>query len=380
LTGEIGTSTRRYPGEETLEAAGFPALVHVTEGRPELPLVVIVPGAGHLARVAYGHPEGDPRDFVAHWLAERGHTVLAASYPLEHAVYGAVHPDFGLRDWGRQVAELADGVVAAHGLGREIIVLAWSMAGGVCLGLTEAAEGRGLSVRLFCGVAATSPLPLQSPGLVDALRAARRKSGMGSIDFYLRRQPGLHSFLDDVAERSAWTRREVVPREQYLAEWIGHGPIGLWGTPIRSRGGAWVEDMGAALDDLGTVEYHLAPPIGLVMDDGPSDERHALADRAMWSPYLVTAVRRLVHGGADPQRLGRRTWLRLRDLVLEAPDRLTLTVPGNHFVLLGEPGARAVAEGVLELDRRLAQIGREAADILGAQGADVPQGGPGGRD
>jgi hypothetical protein len=376
LIGEIGTSPRRYPGEEIREAAGFPALVHVSEGRAGLPLVVIVPGAGHLARVAYGHPEGDPRDFVAHWLAERGHTVLSASYPLEHAVYESVHPDFGLRDWGRQVAELADGVVAERGLVREVIVLGWSMAGGVCLALTEAAGARGLAVRLFCGVAATSPLPLQSPGLLGALRAARRPSGMGSIDFYLGREPGLHSFLDDVAERSAWTRREIVSRERYLSEWIGHGPIGLWGSPIRSRGGAWVEDMGAALDDLGTVEYHLAPPIGLVMDDGPSDERHALADRAMWSPYLVTAVRRLVHGGADPRALGRRRWLRLRDLVLEAPERLSLTVPGNHFLLLGEPGARAVAEGVLELDRRLTEVRREAAEILGTTEADVPQSGP----
>jgi hypothetical protein len=66
----------------------------------------------------------------------------------------------------------------------------------------------------------------------------------------------------------------------------------------------------------------------------------------------------------------------LRDLVLEAPERLSLTVPGNHFLLLGEPGARAVAEGVLELDRRLTEVRREAAEILGTTEADVPQSGP----
>lgn len=61
---------------------------------------MFVPGAGHLGRIAYGHPEGDPRDFVAHWVAQSGLPFLAVSYPLDNPVYETLHPEFDVARLG----------------------------------------------------------------------------------------------------------------------------------------------------------------------------------------------------------------------------------------------------------------------------------------
>jgi hypothetical protein len=53
---------------------------------------VFLPGGGHLARVAYGHPGRRPDDFLDQWLAWRGHSLLALSYPTDHPVTGTTCP------------------------------------------------------------------------------------------------------------------------------------------------------------------------------------------------------------------------------------------------------------------------------------------------
>jgi hypothetical protein len=39
-------------------------------------------------------------------------------------------------------------------------------------------------------------------------------------------------------------------------------------------------------------------------------------------------------------------WARARDLIVNAPDRLTVTLAGNHLFFLGEAGARRTAEAL----------------------------------
>src|SRR3979411_840362 len=48
---------------------------------PNAPLVVFLPGAAHVGRVAYGHNGARPEDFLDFWLAQVGYGLLALSYP-----------------------------------------------------------------------------------------------------------------------------------------------------------------------------------------------------------------------------------------------------------------------------------------------------------
>src|SRR5690348_7393484 len=121
--------TQLDSGEELCTAGGFPALIHFRGGTPGRPLVVFVTGGGVLARIAYGHGDARPEDFLVHWLHRAGYSSFATSYPLGHPVFPQAYPAFTVRDWAAQTAELARSVVSEHGLSSNILVLAWSMAG-----------------------------------------------------------------------------------------------------------------------------------------------------------------------------------------------------------------------------------------------------------
>ncbi|WP_058524594.1 hypothetical protein [Legionella birminghamensis] len=63
-------------------------------------MVVFVPGDSHLARISYGFPKGNEKDFLAYWLNKEGYSFLGISYPLENPVYTQVYPKFSIHDWG----------------------------------------------------------------------------------------------------------------------------------------------------------------------------------------------------------------------------------------------------------------------------------------
>ena len=51
-------------GEALRVVEGVPHIVYHRSAGGDCPLAVFLPGGGHLARVAYGHPGSEPRDFI----------------------------------------------------------------------------------------------------------------------------------------------------------------------------------------------------------------------------------------------------------------------------------------------------------------------------
>jgi hypothetical protein len=93
--------------DETVEAgSGFPALVRFEKNEAGAPLAVFITGGGVFARIAYGHPEGRPSDFLCHWLKEAGYSTLALTYPLGAPPFGQAWPTFTVTDWAEQSAEI----------------------------------------------------------------------------------------------------------------------------------------------------------------------------------------------------------------------------------------------------------------------------------
>jgi hypothetical protein len=148
-----------YPGESVQMSAGSPALVKFIRGEPTKPLVVLIPGAAHTARIFYGgHPGGRETDFVAYWLKQLGFNVLAISYPIhtESPVMDMAVPGFGILDWGRQGALLAKDVIEREHLSNHVVIIGWSMGGRILGPFMQSAASAGLTVDLFVSFSATS--------------------------------------------------------------------------------------------------------------------------------------------------------------------------------------------------------------------------------
>ena len=114
-----------YEGERLESVAGIttlfkylPSTLEAEVKGKQKPLIVFIPGAAHLARIAYGGHSGyRPEDFLAYWLNKEGFDVLAVSYPLETqpAIVPPEYPDFRIPTWGEQAAKTARLIVDEHG-------------------------------------------------------------------------------------------------------------------------------------------------------------------------------------------------------------------------------------------------------------------------
>jgi hypothetical protein len=59
------------------------------------------------------------------------------------------------------------------------------------------------------------------------------------------------------------------------------------------------------------------------------------------------------------------SWSRARDLIVGAPERLTVTLPGNHLFFVGEAGAPRTVEAVANLRVEAAAIVAGCDEIVG---------------
>ena len=341
---------RLHPGEAIRTAAGFPALVRFAGGAAGQPLVVFVTGGGVLARIAYGLPDTRPQDFLAHWLGDAGYPFLAVSYPLGHPVFPSIHPDFTVRDWAAQTAELARAVTDANGLPRTVLVLAWSMAGRIALPLGVAMRRLGLDIGLFVTMAATPPLPNLLPAL-DGLQMDRHGLAEAHTSFV----PWLTRCLEDQSARAG---DAVIAASEFVDGCTGNFPINLAATPLRYRQGRFVADAAEDDADTGARDIGGFPPLAVITHASALDARHALADQANWSPFLVQGLlTALMRTCPDCTKLPAPTWEAIAAQVRAAPDRLSVTLPGNHLFFVGAAGARATVEALALLQARSSDLG-----------------------
>ena len=340
-----------YPGEEMLATNGIETLNYFKAGAPGKPLMIFVPGGFHLARVAYGYPGGNERDFLAYWLGKRGYSFLGASYPTGNKVYSKVYPEFSIRDWGQQVAAVAKHYVDRNGLSGEVIVLGWSAGGQIAQSVYEACEAAGLNMTLYVSLASTPPIPLlrAAPGAIF-----KAPNGLSAA-------PQLYDlFKRYVVAQDAMNGHTIIPWDRFETDVLGDIPVALNTIMIASRydNGDFVADLEWAIADTGALEFTDFPFVVTISGDKVLDNEHALADRGNWGIYQIQHLyRNLVlpvlskSEGIDP-----KDWQGLMDQMNDATSgRLNARVPGNHFFWYGEVGARETAEQ-LDVLRHRAQI------------------------
>ncbi|NEV01159.1 hypothetical protein [Bradyrhizobium uaiense] len=348
-----------------MNADTFPAIVFWRPPAGTNPTVVFLPGGGHLARVAYGHPGANPRDFLDFWLRELGWGLLAISYPSDHPVFPRCYPEMTVSDWGASVTAITLGLLATCPAPSRIVVAGWSMAGRVARSVFRGLTEGGMPPIGFISLAASAPLP----GLVPIFESGEPVTEAGLWDLSAD-EPGLPrrhaNWCAELAAQSADNDRVIIPKDVYERDYRANTPLLLRGEPQFLRSRRACISLAEVTDELGTFDFGSHPLTGVIAPTRPSDARHALTDSLTWGFLNAQQVfDRQVRGGRELSALCPQLWEQLRILMLDLPRRLTRTVSGGHFFFVGERGAEATVSHLTNLATEIVSFQDEVSDILG---------------
>ncbi len=299
-----------YPGERVEQLAGYPAMVRFFKGDPQKPLLVFIPGQSHLARIAYGAPSTRPEDFLAFWLQKEGYNFLAFSFPIAtlHPVFDKPYPDYTGEIWGQQIALAAQQAIKENGLTNRVVLLNWSMGGRAMEIATEESRKLGLDVEAGISMAATPPIPRETPKVTVGMLHKDDLSGR------------LAMIHDDEADNG----HTIIPVDLYTNEFVGDMPLTL-----------------ATYSSFDMTGY---PLVAVLMDSKPADPGHALGDPSAWAFINGRTASRI--GAAAAKTLTPEKWDALLALERTMDERLRTPVGGNHFFFVGEKGAQTAAEAI----------------------------------
>ncbi|MEM6463487.1 MAG: alpha/beta hydrolase [Pseudomonadota bacterium] len=355
-----------YAGEEMLATNGVETLTYFKAGDPEKPLIVFVPGGFHLARVAYGYPGGDEKDFLAYWLGKQGYSFLGASYPTGNKVYSKSYPGYTIRDWGKQVAATAKFYIDENNLSGEIIVLGWSAGGQIAQSVYEASQDAGLDMSLFVALAATPPAPLlaEEPGSISIA-----PNGLSAApQFY-------EIFKAYVTAQDELNDHVIMPWDRFETDILGDIPVALNGIIIASRyeNGTFVKDLDWAIADTGALKKADFPYIVTISGDKVLDNDHALTDRGNWGMFQIQHLYRgiILPALSKSEEIPPADWQHLMDLMSYATSgALNARVPGNHFFWYGQVGARETVQKIDMLQLRAQNLKANLAAAVASIGTE----------
>jgi hypothetical protein len=346
----LSTAEPPAAGETFLNAGTTPTLAWLAPGQRDRPLVVFIPGAGHLARIAYGAPDADPHHFPAHWFAVHGFSFLALSYPCGHAAFPHADPGFGVADWATQVAAATAQALDSLRLRRpDVIVLAWSMAGRLLHRMRGALEQRGANLALFVSLDG-HPTVADNTEALEALLIADRR-GLAALE------PLLTHFEQQLEEQRRLNDDEIISSTNYHQDYLAAFPVNLSATRLRHRSGEFVVDLDADVQDTQSLANNPLPPIAAVSGQAPSSADHALLDSSRWAyqaaRFLLQNNRCALSHDASPAEHERA---RLTYVCKQLPAAFCLTVPGGHAFFIGQLGAERLVQAVEKLLGRWEQL------------------------
>ena len=347
-----------FQGEELRFYNDYPFLCRFYIGEPGKPLVVFFPGWAHLARISYGIPGSDERDFLAHWILKKGYSFLAVSYPIRHPVFSDVYPGFGLTDWGDAVAAITSAYIEENGLNDDVISVHWSASGQVIRPFNVACGSIGINTRFALALEATPPIVISS----DLTR------GMKHTDKMLISLKYSHYtlFRDEILEQGDLNGKEIISQGEYVKHILGDIPVGIMGTTNVFTDGTIKEDIVKSFLDKNFFAFTDYPLTVIISGDSALSPYHSIVDRHTWS-FINT--RMLYHGHIarslfQNKPLRKSDMRRLTKFVHSLPDRLNSVIPGNHFLFVGRKGARAVAAQLEMFDSEIVKIKTEMSGML----------------
>ncbi|KFY39927.1 hypothetical protein V494_03761 [Pseudogymnoascus sp. VKM F-4513 (FW-928)] len=332
-----------FPSEVLDQVTNSPCLYRYFPGDKDKPLVVLIPGGAHTARIFYGGHFGyDPEDFLVPWLTRMGFGALGISYPLESepTLMPAVAPGFRINEWGSQAAAVSKIVVDENRLCGEIVLVSWSMGGRLLVPYSKAAQKQRLKLKLFVSLSATPGIPGIRPP-----PTGRRNTKAGYATFST--MPEL--FMAQLREQEQINNNKVIiPPEIYYSQYYGHTPVSLlgWGLKYNGKGG-FIDDNGGSVEDSAAHDFAYLPWISTLWPTSQLDARHSLSDKATWA-FLLTQKLTAMFEDRPQSTATISRWSDIIQFVHSAPGTLSASVRGSHYFFLGRSGAKATAEAIIQ--------------------------------
>ncbi|MDE1992212.1 MAG: hypothetical protein KGI75_06890 [Rhizobiaceae bacterium] len=332
------TSLDLMPGEAVETAADIPVMYYHRPGRNSgAPLVVFIPGGGHLGRVAYGYPGGASEDFIDHWLEKIGFGLLAVSAPTGAPFTPIACRDLTRPQWAEAIAAVIERVAGGDSGGLSVIILTWSLASGIIRDLAISLKRRNIDIAAFMPMAASPPLPRLSayPGVEERLRDDGLWDVAGSM---VSGTPRGDIWTAELAVTEVELGRKVLSGEDYRRHFWTGTPVGLMHGGI-ARTGTNIEP-----------DLSLIPLAAAIVPVDQRDYRHSLGDISGWA-YVNTQIvlDRYAAVARYSSTIPRVAWMDLTALVKTLPDRMSARVPGGHLFFIGERGAATTAAAVRTL-------------------------------
>ncbi|MEM1129789.1 MAG: hypothetical protein AAGH83_04625 [Pseudomonadota bacterium] len=340
-----------YEGEQLVRIGHHQAMYRFVPGKADRAMIVCVPGNSHLARIFYGHPGGRVEDFLAHWVSQAGHPFLAVSYPLAHPVYSEPAPGFTISDWGDQVAAIIVHVTKTHGLSAPVIAAGWSMGAKIASSLGRAARAHDTEIAMFAALAGDPPIP----GTVPARGVASLALGR---DGYADRRSLYDWFLGSIADQGASIGHTIIPKDTYLADFLGPIPVNLILSGQVYRNGALVPDLAQAIEDAGSFDFNNYPFPVCLHGTSATDFHNVLFNPSAWSFIRSRLLADRLLGAREPSELSEGEWAALQVQLKLSETDFTERVEGNHAFFVGQPGARQTVEKILSLYDRVRRLPR----------------------
>src|SRR3989304_844209 len=347
-----------YENEEIRIGNGFPSLVRFFQGNSTKPLVVFFPGWAHLARISYGFPGCNKEHFIAHWLTQKGYPFLATSYPIDHLVYDHAYPEFTLTDWGKMAAEIVNKVIVENQLRKDFIGISLSAAGQVIRPFNVACKFLGINVLFHLGLEA-SPALLASSDRTIGMK--KTEKGMVSL-----RDSHYDLFWNEIEELNELNREEVIPKENYLMDFLGDIPIALMGTNECFENGHFVTNIEKSFEDKNFFAFTKYPMIVNISGNSRLAPYHPIVDKGAWG-FLIT--RKVYHDyfvkNQEPlYQLSEARFKELVEYVNTLSERLHSSISGNHFLFVGKYGAQKIADYLEHFDKEIQEINQELNTFL----------------
>ncbi|MET4483671.1 thioesterase domain-containing protein [Bradyrhizobium sp. F1.13.3] len=337
-----------FPAEYCSKIESVPLLAYCRPGDVKKPLVLFLTGGGVLARVAYGHPGGNEKDFLDYWLDRQGWGLLTATYPGDHPVFTTPKADLGLEAWASTLAALVTETVG-EGSKRPIIACGWSMGGRLAFALTRALRLREHALQYFVSFCATPPFPRIDGGSTPP--ESLLSNGFWNISTATRDGSTRDErWLDELFAIAELEGHSVIEPQVFQDFYRSNVPVGLWGPELDPFfEGEPPQDVSRALRGARSFSGDDYPICAAIVPVDARDYRHALADEAVWGSITVKSLLHNVLPKLAPSRLPIHDWVRLRACVVDVPRRLTRHLPGGHFFFVGARGARATVAHLIEL-------------------------------
>lgn len=344
--------------EEIRFTNDYPSLIKFIKGDSSKPLVVFFPGWSHLARVSYGFEGCDEKQFLAYWLVNNGYSFLAVSYPIDHAVYSGVYPEFTLTDWGEMAADISEQIISENDLKKEVIGIHWSASGQVVRPFNVACLSRGIDLIFDMAIEATPGI--QVP--LDRTKGLKKtdKNMISTKDFLY------DLFWSELQDQFLLNSTKIMSRKQFENYFLGDIPIAIIGTDEFFESNSFTKDTTKALEDKRFFSFHEYPLVAVISGNSTSFPYHPIVDKYTWGFLTVRKVYHdyFVQRQESDNKLSDQRIRQIIPYVNDIPARLTKTIEGTHFLFVGLKGARSVAEQLVKIEVEVSKIKTDISGML----------------